>query len=122
MRIPFITNRLIRRDMHETSLTMIMLSNARLQDDVNALSDQMKELVAMNRRRERLVMAAQRFAQVFDDAGLAYDEGDRLSDQQMSALTALLKSAGHEVAADTWESFHVPDSEDKDPIAESLAA
>jgi hypothetical protein len=122
MRIPFITNRLIRRDMHETSLRMLMLSNVRLHDDVNALSDQMKELVAMNRRRERLVITAQRFAQVFDDAGLAYDEGDRLSDDQMSALTELLRSAGHQVAADTWESHHVPDSEDKDPIAKTLAA
>jgi hypothetical protein len=117
MRIPFITNWLIRREMQESALNLLMLSNCKLQDDMTALGSQVKELVAMNRRRERLLVAADRFAQVFDDAGLAYDEGDRLSDRQMDALTHLLRSAGHEVAADTWESHRVPDSEDMDPLA-----
>jgi hypothetical protein len=121
MRIPFITNWLIRREMQESALNLLMLSNCKLQDDMTALGGQVKELVAMSRRRERLVIAAQRFAQVFDDAGLAYDEGDRLNDRQMSALTALLRTAGHEVAADTWESHQVPDSEDEDPITKALA-
>ncbi|MFE5009789.1 hypothetical protein ACFRJ3_34985 [Streptomyces sp. NPDC056696] len=102
-------------------MNLLLMSNCRLQDDMKALGDQVKELHQMNRRRERLVIAAQCFAQVFDDAGLAYDEGERLNDQQMSALTALLRTAGHEVAADTWLGHHVPDSEDADPIAEALA-
>jgi capsid portal protein len=119
MRIPFITNRLIRRDMHETSLTMIMLSNARLQDDVNALSDQMKELVAMNRRREYLVIAAQGLADKFDDEMLALHISEHLSETELFPLMELLRAAGRHEAADTWERLN---NADETPAAESLAA
>lgn len=114
MRIPIITKWLARRELEDSALAMVMNSHVQLQDDVKYLGDQVNELVVLNRRRERLVVAAQHFAQVFDDPGLAYDEGDRLNDQQMCALTAVLRSAGHGGAADTWESHQVPDNADDD--------
>ncbi|WP_340376628.1 hypothetical protein U5640_16920 [Streptomyces sp. SS7] len=116
MRIPFITNWLIGRQMRDLALTALVHSNSHLHEDMNALSGQVKELVATSRRRELVVVAAQHFADVFDDTGLAYDEGDRLNDRQMQALTEVLRAAGHHKGADAWQSYAVPDETDADPF------
>ncbi|MEV3860690.1 hypothetical protein AB0J38_41075 [Streptomyces sp. NPDC050095] len=86
------------------------------------VQEQVTELLALNRRRELLVVAAQDLAQTFDDSLLALHLAPGFSDHQIHVLTELFWAAGHREAADKWQKYAVPDDEDMDPFAKPASA
>ncbi|MFJ8699486.1 hypothetical protein [Streptomyces ardesiacus] len=115
MRIPFFTHWRLHRDLRDTSLTMLLHSNAQLHDDMADLKRQMRELARLNQRRELLVIAAQAMVDEFDSSLLAADLANNLSNAELEPLLDLFIAAGRPEAAEVWKNFH--SDEDPDPFA-----
>ncbi|MVO87449.1 hypothetical protein GPA10_22460 [Streptomyces sp. p1417] len=89
----------------ETALLVKQLSN-----QVEYLTEKVDAIGRSTSRRERIIVAAEEFGNVFDDSLLAQAISDDLSDHHLDSLMHLLAATGHRRAADTWESFNRPDT------------
>jgi len=119
MRIPFFSssrNRLAREETRDLALTELLLSNARLTDEVRVLSRQVGELVKLNQRRENLVIAAMDVVDGFDNASIASDAAPHFTELELAPLLRLFQAAGRWEAAEIWERLN--DITDGAPFAE----